>query len=172
MELDQAKDKYVLTNQEKRALIWRIERYKQKDINYLPLNYTIPDEMEEILTFVEEIANGARELQHTMTMAAMQEADKIKDRTTVKMQKQEKERHAKGGLAKGKKNKSFKEFILKEYQNSKYKTIKEFVNGIVDRLYLGEFNYLKPCFKTTTPETTIKNWITEFRKQKNTFRAK
>ena len=88
------------------------------------------------------------------------------------MQKQEKERHAKGGLAKGKKNKSFKEFILKEYQNSKYKTIKEFVNGIVDRLHLGEFDYLEPHFNTSTPETTIKNWITKFRKQKNTFRAK
>ena len=79
----------------------------------------------------------------------------------------------KGGLAKGEKNKLFKEFILQEYnENNDYKTIKEFVNNIVDRLYQGEFEYLKPCFKTTTPETTIRNWITEFRKQKNTFWAK
>ena len=103
----------------------------------------------------------------------MQEVDTIQEKTTLKIQKQEKERHAKGGFAKGEKNKSFKEFILQEYdENNDYKTIKEFVNNIVDRLYQGEFEYLKPCFKTTTPETTIRNWITEFRKPKNTFRAK
>ena len=103
----------------------------------------------------------------------VQEADEIEEKTTLKIQKQEKERHSKGGLAKGEKNKLFREFILKEYnENDDYKTIKEFVNNIVDRLYQGEFNDLKPYFKTTTPETTIKNWITEFRKQKNTFRAK
>ena len=45
MELDQNKDKYVLTEQEERALIWRIERYKQNDLNYLPLNYKISQEM-------------------------------------------------------------------------------------------------------------------------------
>ncbi len=173
MELDQAKDKYVLTNQEKRALIWRIERYKQKDFNYLPLNYTIPDEMGEIITFVEELANGVRELQQSMTMAAMHEVDTIQEKTTLKMQQQEKERHAKGGVAKGEKNRLFKEFILQEYnENNHYKTTKEFVNNIVDRLNQGEFDNLRPRFKTTTPETTIRNWITEFRKQKNTFRTK
>ena len=30
MELDQNKDRYILTEKEKRALIWRIEHYKQK----------------------------------------------------------------------------------------------------------------------------------------------
>ena len=129
--------------------------------------------MEEIIIFVEEIANKARKIQQCITSAAIHEADTIEERTTVKMQKQEKERHARGGLAKGEKNKLFKEFILQEYnKNNHYKTIKEFFNNIVDRIYQGEFNNLKPCFKTTTPETTIKNWITEFRKQKNTFRAK
>lgn len=173
MELDQDKNRYVLTNKEKRALIWRIERYKKPSLNYLPLNYKTPQEMEKILTFVEDLANSAREIQQYIAVAAIQEADEIQERTTLKIQQQEKERHAKGGLAKGKKNKSFKEFILQEYnENSHYKTIKEFVNNIVDRLYQGEFNNLKPCFKTTTPETTIRNWITEFRKQKNTFRAK
>lgn len=173
MELDQDKDKYVLTEQEKRALIWRIERYKQKDLNYLPLNYKISQGMKEILTFVEDLANSVREIQKCIAVAAIQEAGEIEEKTTVKMQKQEKERHARGGLAKGEKNKSFKEFILQEYdENNDYKTIKEFVNNIVDRLYQGEFEYLRPYFKTTTPETTIRNWITEFRKQKNTFRAK
>ena len=173
MELNQNKNQYVLTSQEKRALIWRIEHYKQKDLNYLPLTYKISKEMEEIIIFVEELANKARKIQQCITSAAIQEADEIEEKTTVKMQKQEKERHAKGGLAKGEKNKSFKKFILKEYnENNDYKTIKEFVNNIVDRLYQGEFEYLKPCFKTTTPETTIRNWITEFRKPKNTFRAK
>ena len=173
MELDQSKDRYILTGKEKRALVWRIERYKQKDLDYLPLNYKISQEMEKILTFVENLANNAREIQKSIAVAAIQEADEIEEKTTVKMQKQEKERHAKGGLAKGEKNKSFKEFILQEYnENNDYKTIKEFVNNIVDRLYQGEFEYLKPCFKTTTPETTIRNWITEFRKPKNTFRAK
>ena len=173
MKLDQDKDKYVLTEQEKRALVWRIERYKQNDLNYLPLNYKISQEMEKILLFIEELANSARELQQCMTIAAMQEADTIQEKTTLKMQKQEKERHAKGGLAKGEKNKSFKEFILQEYdENNDYKTIKEFVNNIVDRLYEGEFDDLKPSFRTTTPETTIRNWITEFRKHKNIFRAK
>ena len=77
------------------------------------------------------------------------------------------------GLAKGEKNRLFKEFLLQEYdKNNDYKTIKEFVNNIVDRLHQGEFKYLKPSFQSTTPETTIRNWITEFRKQKNTFRAK
>ena len=128
--------------------------------------------MEKILTFVEDLANSAREIQQYIAVAAIQEADEIKEKTIVKMQKQEKERHAKGGLAKGVKNKLFKEFVLQEYKDSNYETIKEFVNNIVDRLYQGEFNHLKPCFKTTTPETTIRNWITEFRKQKNTFRAK
>ncbi len=173
MELDQSKDRYILTGKEKRALVWRIERYKQKDLDYLPLNYKISQEMEKILTFVENLANNAREIQKSIAVAAIQEADEIEEKTTVKMQKQEKERHAKGGLAKGEKNKLFKEFILQEYnENNDYKTIKEFVNNIVDRLYQGEFEYLKPCFKTTTPETTIRNWITEFRKPKNTFRAK
>lgn len=173
MELDQSKDRYILTGKEKRALVWRIERYKQKDLDYLPLNYKISQEMEKILTFVEDLANNAREIQKSIAVAAIQEADEIEEKTTVKMQKQEKERHAKGGLAKGEKNKLFKEFILQEYnENNDYKTIKEFVNNIVDRLYQGEFEYLKPCFKTTTPETTIRNWITEFRKPKNTFRAK
>lgn len=173
MELDQSKDRYILTEKEKRALVWRIERYNQKDLNYLPLNYKISQEMEKILTFVEDLANSAREIQKSIAVAAIQEADEIEEKTTVKIQKQEKERHAKGGLAKGEKNKSFKEFILQEYdENNDYKTIKEFVNNVVDRLYQGEFEYLKPCFKTTTPETTIRNWITEFRKPKNTFRAK
>lgn len=173
MELDQSKDRYILTGKEKRALVWRIERYKQKGLDYLPLNYKISQEMEKILTFVEDLANNAREIQKSIAVAAIQEADEIEEKTTVKMQKQEKERHAKGGLAKGEKNKLFKEFILQEYnENNDYKTIKEFVNNIVDRLYQGEFEYLKPCFKTTTPETTIRNWITEFRKPKNTFRAK
>ena len=173
MELDQSKDRYILTGKEKRALVWRIERYKQKDLDYLPLNYKISQEMEKILTFVEDLANNAREIQKSIAVAAIQEADEIEEKTTIKMQKQEKERHAKGGLAKGEKNKLFKEFILQEYnENNDYKTIKEFVNNIVDRLYQGEFEYLKPCFKTTTPETTIRNWITEFRKPKNTFRTK
>lgn len=173
MELDQSKDRYILTGKEKRALVWRIERYKQKDLDYLPLNYKISQEMEKILTFVEDLANNAREIQKSIAVAAIQEADEIEEKTTVKIQKQEKERHAKGGLAKGEKNKLFKEFILQEYnENNDYKTIKEFVNNIIDRLYQGEFEYLKPCFKTTTPETTIRNWITEFRKPKNTFRAK
>ena len=173
MKLDENRDRYILTEQEKRALIWRIERYKQKDLNYLPLNYKISQEMKEILNFVEDLANSAREIQQYISVAAIQEVDEIEEKTTLKMQKQEKERHAKGGLAKGEKNKSFKEFILQEYdENNDYKTIKEFVNNVVDRLYQGEFNKLKPCFKTTTPETTIRNWITEFRKQKNTFRAK
>ena len=173
MELNQNLDRYILTAQEKRALVQLIDRYKQKDLKYLPLNYKSSQEMEKILLFIEELANSARELQQCMTIAAMQEADTIQERTTIKMQKQEKERHAKGGLAKGEKNKLFKSFILQEYnENNDYKTIKEFVNNIVDRLYQGEFEYLKPCFKTTTPETTIRNWITEFRKQKNTFRAK
>ena len=173
MELDQNKDRYVLTEKERRALVWRIEHYKQKDLKYLPLTYKISQEMEKILNFVEDLVNNAREIQKCIAVAAIQEADEIEEKTTVKMQKQEKERHAKGGLAKGEKNKSFKEFILQEYdENNDYKTIKEFVNNVVDRLYQGEFNKLKPCFKTTTPETTIRNWITEFRKQKNTFRAK
>ena len=173
MELDQSKDRYVLTGKEKWALVWRIERYKQKDLDYLPLNYKISQEMEKILTFVEDLANNAREIQKSIAVAAIQEADEIEEKTTVKMQKQEKERHAKGGLAKGEKNKSFKEFILQEYdENNDYKTIKEFVNNVVDRLYQGEFNKLKPCFKTTTPETTIRNWITEFRKQKKRFSSK
>lgn len=173
MELDQAKDTYVLTDQEKRALVWCIEHYKQKDLKYLPLNYKMSKELKKILLFIEELANGARELQQSMTMVAMHEVDTIQEKTTFKMQQQEKERHAKGGVAKGEKNRLFKEFILQEYnENNHYKTTKEFVNNIVDRLNQGEFNYLKPCFKTTTPETTIKNWITEFRKQKNTFRAK
>ena len=47
MELDSNKNIYVLTPREKRALIWRIEHYKQNDLNYLPLNYTISQEMEE-----------------------------------------------------------------------------------------------------------------------------
>ena len=173
MELDQNKDRYVLTEKERRALVWRIEHYKQKDLKYLPLTYKISQEMEKILTFVEDLANSAREIQQYIAVAAIQKADEIEEKTTLKMQKQEKERHAKGGLAKGEKNKSFKEFILQEYdENNDYKTIKEFVNNVVDRLYQGEFEHLKPCFKTTTPETTIRNWITEFRKQKNTFRAK
>ena len=145
----------------------------KKKLNYLPLNYNISQEMEKILTFVEDLANSAREIQKSIAIVAIQESDEIEEKITVKMQKQEKERHAKGGLAKGENNKSFKKFILKEYnENNHYKTIKEFVNNIVDRLYQGEFEYLKPCFKTTTPETTIRNWITEFRKPKNTFRAK
>ena len=173
MELDQNKDRYILTEKEKRALVWRIEHYKQKALKYLPLNYKMSKEQKEILLFIEELTNSARELQQCMTIATMQEVDTIQEKTTLKMQKQEKERHAKGGLAKGEKNKSFKEFILQEYdENNDYKTIKEFVNNVVDRLYQGEFEHLKPCFKTTTPETTIRNWITEFRKQKNTFRAK
>lgn len=173
MKLDENRDRYILTEQEKRALVWRIERYKQNDLNYLPLNYKISQVMKEILTFVEDLVNNAREIQKCIAVAAIQEVDEIEEKTTLKMQKQEKERHAKGGLAKGEKNKSFKEFILQEYdENNDYKTIKEFVNNVVDRLYQGEFNKLKPCFKTTTPETTIRNWITEFRKQKNTFRAK
>ena len=173
MELNQNKNQYVLTSQEKRALVWRIEHYKNPSLNYLPLNYKIQQEMENILNFVEELANDARKLQQHMAVAAMQEVDTIEERTTVKMQKQEKERHAKGGLAKGEKNKLFKEFILQEYnENNHYKTIKEFVNNIADMLNQGEFNHLKPHFKTTTPETTIRNWITEFRKQKNTFRVK
>lgn len=173
MELYQNKDRYILTDKEKRALVWRIEHYKQKDLKYLPLNYKISKELKEILLFIEKLANSARELQQSITIAAMQKADTIQERTTIKMQKQEKERHARGGLAKGEKNRLFKEFLLQEYdENNDYKTIKEFVNNIVDRLYHGEFEYLKPCFKTTTPETTIRNWITEFRKQKNTFRAK
>lgn len=173
MKLDENRDRYILTEQEKRALVWRIECYKQKDLDYLPLNYKISQEMEKILTFVEDLANNEREIQKSIAVAAIQVADEIEEKTTVKIQKQEKERHAKGGLAKGEKNKSFKKFILKEYdENNGYKTIKEFVNNIVDRLYKGEFEYLRPCFKTTTPETTIRNWITEFRKQKNIFRAK
>lgn len=173
MELDQNQDKYILTAQEKRALIWRIEHYKQKDLNCLPLNFKISQEMKGILAFIEDLANNARELQQSITIAAMQKADEIQEKTILKMQKQEKDRHAKGGTAKGEKNKLFKEFILKEYdENNNYRTIKEFVNNIVDRLYGGEFEYLKPCFKTTTPETTIKNWITEYKKQKNTFQAK
>ncbi len=173
MKLDENRDRYILTEQEKRALVWRIERYKQNDLHYLPLNYKISQEMEKILTFVEDLANSAREIQQYIAVAAIQEADEIEEKTTVKIQKQEKERHAKGGLAKGEKNKLFKEFILQEYdENNDYKTIKEFVNNIVDRLYQGKFEYLRPCFKTTTPETTIRNWITEFRKQKNIFRAK
>ena len=139
----------------------------------MPLNYKISQEMEKILIFVEDLANNAQEIQKSIAVAAIQEADEIEEKTTVKMQKQEKERHAKGGLAKGEKNKSFKEFILQEYdENNDYKTIKEFVNNVVDRLYQGEFNKLKPCFKTTTPETTIRNWITEFRKQKKRFSSK
>ena len=173
MKMDQDKDKYILTEQEKRALIWRIERYKQKDLKYLPLNYKISQGMKKILNFVEDLANSAREIQKYIAVDAIQEVDEIEEKTTLKMQKQEKERHAKGGLAKGEKNKSFKEFIQKEYNgNNPYKTIKEFVNNVVDRLYQGEFEHLRPSFKTTTPETTIRNWITEFRKQKNTFRAK
>lgn len=173
MELDQSKDRYILTGKEKWALVWWIERYKQKDLDYLPLNYKISQEMEKILIFVEDLANNAQEIQKSIAVAAIQEADEIEEKTTVKMQKQEKERHAKGGLAKGEKNKSFKEFILQEYdENNDYKTIKEFVNNVVDRLYQGEFNKLKPCFKTTTPETTIRNWITEFRKQKKRFSSK
>ncbi len=173
MELDQNKDRYILTNKEKRALVWRIEHYKQKDLKYLPLNYKMSKELKEILLFIEELANSVRELQQSITIAAMQEADTIQERTTIKMQKQEKERHARGGLAKGEKNRLFKEFLMQEYdKNNDYKTIKEFVNNIVDRLHQGEFVYLKPCFQSTTPETTIRNWITEFRKQKNTFRAK
>ena len=173
MKLNQDKDKYVLTEKEKRALVWRIERYKQNDLNYLPLNYKISQEMKEILNFVEDLANSAREIQQYISVAAIQEADEIEEKTTVKMQKQEKEGHATGGLAKGEQNKSFKKFILQEYdENNGYKTIKEFVNNIVDRLYKGEFDDLKPSFRTTTPETTIRNWITEFRNQKNTFRAK
>ena len=173
MKLDENRDRYILTEKEKRALVWRIEHYKQKDLKYLPLTYKISQEMEKILTLVEDLANSAREIQKCIAVAAIQEVDEIEEKTTLKMQKQEKERHAKGGLAKGEKNKSFKKFILKEYnENNDYKTIKEFVNNIVDRLYQGEFEYLKPCFRTTTPEATIRNWITEFRKQKNTFRAK
>ena len=173
MELDQNKERYVLTEKEKRALVCLIERYKQKNLKYLPLNYKRSQEMEKILLFIEELANSARELQQCMTIAAMQEADTIQERTTIKMQKQEKERHAKGGLAKGEKNKLFKAFILQEYnENNDYKTIKEFVNNIVDRLCNGDFDDLTPYFKTSTPEATIRNWITEFRKQKNTFRAK
>lgn len=173
MELDQNKDRYVLTEKEKRALVWRIEHYKQKDLKYLPLNYKMSKELKKILLFIEELANSVRELQKCMTIAAMQEVDTIQEKTTLKMQKQEKERHARGGLAKGEKNRLFKEFILREYdENNNYKTVKEFVNNIVDRFFQREFEYLKPCFNTTTPETTIRNWITEFRKQKNTFRAK
>ena len=52
MKLDENRGRYILTEQEKRALIWRIERYKQKDLDYLPLNYKISQEMEKILTFV------------------------------------------------------------------------------------------------------------------------
>lgn len=173
MKLDENRDRYILTEQEKRALIWRIERYKQNDLKYLPLNYKISQGMKEILTFVEDLVNNAREIQKCIAVAAIQEVDEIEEKTTLKMQKQEKERHAKGGFAKGEKNKSFKKFILQEYdENNGYKTIKEFVNNIVDRLYKGEFDDLKPSFRTTTSETTIRNWITEFRNQKNTFRAK
>ena len=173
MKLDENRDRYILTEQEKRALVWLIERYKQKNLKYLPLNYKRSQEMEKILTFIEDLVNNAREIQKCIAVAAIQEADEIEEKTTLKMQKQEKERHAKGGLAKGEKNKSFKEFILQEYnENNDYKTIKEFVNNIVDRLYNGNFDDLTPYFKTSTPEATIRNWITEFRKQKNTFRAK
>jgi len=49
MELNQNNDKYILTEQEKRALVWRIERYKSKDINYLPSNYKCSHEMDKIL---------------------------------------------------------------------------------------------------------------------------
>lgn len=41
----------------------RIERYKQNDLNYLPLNYKISQEMKKILNFVEDLANSAREIQ-------------------------------------------------------------------------------------------------------------
>ena len=115
MELDQNKDRYVLTEKERRALVWRIEHYKQKDLKYLPLTYKISQEMEKILNFVEDLVNNAREIQKCIAVAAIQEADEIEEKTTVKMQKQEKERHARGGLAKGEKNKLFKEFILQEY---------------------------------------------------------
>ena len=173
MELDQNQDKYILTEQERQALIWRIERYKRKNLNYLSLNYKISQEMNDILVFIEDLANDVRKLQQSITIAAMQEVDTIQEKTIFKMQQQEKERHAKGGLAKGEKNKLFKNFIKQEYdENNHYKTTNEFVNNIVDRLNQGEFDELKPFFKTTTPEATIKNWITGFRKQKNTFRAK
>lgn len=53
--------------------------------------------MKEILTFVEDLANSAREIQKCIADAAIQEADEIEEKTTVKIQKQEKERHVKGG---------------------------------------------------------------------------
>lgn len=90
MKLNQDKDKYVLTEKEKRALVWRIERYKQNDLNYLPLNYKISQEMKEILNFVEDLANSAREIQQYISIAAMQEADTIQKRTTIKMKNKKK----------------------------------------------------------------------------------
>ena len=65
----------ILTEQEKRALVWRIERYKQNDLNYLPLNYKISQEMEKILNFVEDLVNNAREMQKCIAVAAIQEVD-------------------------------------------------------------------------------------------------
>ena len=78
----------------------------------MPLNYKMSKELKEILLFIEELANSARELQQSITIAAMQEADTIQKTTTIKMKKQEKEKHARGGLAKGEKNRLFKEFLL------------------------------------------------------------
>lgn len=71
MELDQNKDRYILTDKEKRALVWCIEHYKQKDLKYLPLNYKMSKELKEILLFIEELANRARKLQQSITIAAM-----------------------------------------------------------------------------------------------------
>ena len=90
MELDQNKDRYILTDKEKLALVWRIEHYKQKDLKYLPLNYKMSKELKEILLFIEELANNARELQQSITIAAMQEADTIQKRTTIKMKNKKK----------------------------------------------------------------------------------
>lgn len=101
MKLEQSSNKYILTDKEKRALIWSIEHYKQQSLNYLPLNYQMSQEMKGILKFVEKIANSARELQQCMTIAAIQKASEIEEKTIVKIQKQEKKKHAKGGEAKG-----------------------------------------------------------------------
>lgn len=167
-------NKYTLTDKEKRALVWRIEHYKNSKFNYLALNYEISPEMESIITYVEELVNKTSSIAQDIAINAMHIANETEAKTILKMKNSEKEKHAKGGIAKGKKNKLFKEKVFQEYDKffNKKQPIKKFVNDIVDRLNQGEFENLQPYFTTTTPEATIQNWITTYRKTKKHFSSK
>lgn len=46
--------------------------------------------MKEILTFVEDLVNNARKIHKYISVTAIQKADEIEEKTTVKIQKQEK----------------------------------------------------------------------------------